>query len=460
MPALPTHSAACTPMPATVLELDGFGVAYGERTVLSGVTLTVPECGILTLLGPAGTGKSTLVRTLAGFNASNPSLRTWGTARFAGAPLGSGPLPALVAQSARLMIASILENVVNDLPERGTLTLAQQRDLAARLLAGAGLAEYSERLDEPVVQLPLAVQRHIAILRLAAAGPRLLCIDEPTTGLPEAEADALLDYIQAESRRRAVLVVLHNQAQAQRLGGEVALLAGGAIQEMRPAPQFFAAPRTAPAREFVRMGTCCLPSPDACAEELDADVAAPAARPEVPRPAVSHAFGPRGFLWLKNGVLAGTPRPGIFFDTRYDLAALQRVGVTVLVSLTRTPPEEELLPEFGIRCLRSPIPDMEAPTLDQAVELCRTIERLIANNEVVAVHCRAGLGRTGTVLASVLIWEGATALAALDTVRRIEPRWVQSEPQVAFLAEFARHVANTAGAPRTGKPSAVLNDNR
>ncbi len=459
MPANPALTSACTPMPATVLELDGFGVAYGERTVLSGVTLTVPESGIVTLLGPAGTGKSTLVRTLAGFNASNPSLRTWGTARFAGAPLGHGPLPALVSQSARLMIASILENVVNDLPERGTLTLVQQRDLAARLLAGAGLAEHAERLDEPVVHLPLAVQRHIAILRLAAAGPRLLCIDEPTTGLPEAEADALLDYIHAESRRRAVLVVLHNQAQAQRLGGEVALLAGGSIQEMRPAPQFFAAPQTPPAREFVRMGTCCLPSPDARPEELDAEVAAPAARPEAARPAVSHSFGPRGFLWLKNGVLAGTPRPGIFFDTRYDLEALQRVGVTVLVSLTRTPPEEQLLPEFGIRCIRSPIPDMDAPTLDQAVEICRTIEQLIANHEVVAVHCRAGLGRTGTVLASVLIWEGATALAALETVRRIEPRWVQSEPQVAFLAEFARHVANTAGAARTGGPSAVLNDN-
>ena len=436
-------NANSPPSGETILDLEGFGVAYGERTVLSDINLSVPERGIVTLLGPAGTGKSTLLRTLAGFNTSNPSLRTWGRASYAGRPLGEADLPALVSQSARLIISSIFENVVHALPERATLTPNQQRDLAARLLADAGLEVYIECLDEPVVGLPLAMQRHIAILRLAAAAPRLLCVDEPTTGLTDTEAENLLDQLAAEGERRAVLVVLHNQEQANRLGGMTALLAGGTIQEIRPTSQFFTAPGTAAGREFVRMGTCCVPSPDAKPEELEAGYAPSPAPTPIARKVVSHAFGPRGFLWLKKGILAGTPLPGVFFDLRYDLEALKRVGVTALVSLTHTPVDAQALAEFDIRLTRSPIDDFGAPTLEQAMTLCQLIADLIAAEEVVAVHCRAGLGRTGTVLASYLIWEGASALNALETVRRVEPRWVQSDEQVAFLAEFAKYIAKT-----------------
>jgi atypical dual specificity phosphatase len=435
-------------MQTILLDLRNFGVAFGERTVLSDVTMTVPETGIVTLLGPAGTGKSTLLRTLAGFNSSNPSLRTWGEARYAARPLGEGEKPALVSQSTKLMMSSVFENIVSGLPERSSLTVMQQRKLAERLLAGAGLESLLGRLDEAVVQLPLSVQRHVAILRQSAAGPRLLCIDEPTTGLPEAECEPLLDYIQRISERHALLVVLHNQAQARRLGGDIILLAGGVVQETQASEDFFNAPTSAAGREFVRMGTCCVPSPDANPDDLDIEASTPSISPVSERPVISQSFGPRGFLWLKRGVLAGTPRPGVFFDLRYDLDALKRVGVTALVSVTQTPVEEDIIGEYGIKCLRSPIPDMGAPDIEQAIDLCQAMERMIAADDVIAVHCRAGLGRTGTVLASYLIWEGENALSALETVRRIEPRWVQSEAQATFLEEFARHIAkNTSVSP-------------
>lgn len=434
-------------MNTNILELREFGVAFGESVVLSAVTLDVPERGVLVLLGPGGTGKSTLLRTIAGFNSANPSLRTWGEARYAGAALGTADLPALVSQSARLMMASVFDNIVNNLPERRTLTPLQQRDLAARLLERAGLHGLSDRLNEPVVRLPLALQRQLAILRLAAATPRLLCVDEPTTGLTDAESARLLDYIKQEGEHRALLVVLHNQEQARQLGGHTALLAGGVIQETRATSEFFVAPRSPAAREFVRNGYCAVASPNTKPEELDAQTAPPAPVPEAARQYVSDSFGPRGFLWLKKGRLAGTPRPGVFLDPEYDLRALQRVGVTVLISLTQTPLDPEALVPYGIRNLRAPIRDMEAPSVEQAQMLCAQIDGLLAADEVVAVHCRAGLGRTGTVLAAYLIWEGASALNALESVRRVEPRWVQSQTQVEFLEEFARVVANDNAAP-------------
>jgi atypical dual specificity phosphatase len=440
-----------------ILTLAEYGVAFGDRIVLSSVNLQVPDRGVLVLLGPGGTGKSTLLRTIAGFNSANPSMRVWGNASYAGKSLTDADRPVLVSQSARLMISTVFENLMHDLPERDTLTRLQQRELAQRLLTQAGLESLVNRLDERVVKLPLAVQRHLAVLRLAAAGPRLICVDEPTTGLDEEECEPLLDFIRRESERRAILVVLHNQRQARALGGNTALLAGGVIHECTDAGKFFTAPDSPVAAEFIRNGNCTVPSPNAQAPELDSDIEVPKP-PEAARSFVSDSFGPRGFLWLKKGMLAGTPRPGIFFDLEYDLEALRRVGVTVLVSLTEHGVDQAALEAFGIRNLWSPIPDMAAPPIEQATVLCRQIHQYMHDGDVVAVHCRAGLGRTGTVLAACLIWEGVSAMDALETVRKVEPRWVQSEEQVAFLEEFASAVANdvpnnTAGASVTTEAS-------
>ncbi len=67
-----------------LLSLHGFGVAFGEKVVLAGVDMAVKEREVTVLLGPSGTGKSTLLRTLAGFNDANPNLRVWGEASFEG----------------------------------------------------------------------------------------------------------------------------------------------------------------------------------------------------------------------------------------------------------------------------------------------------------------------------------------------------------------------------------------
>ena len=56
--------------------LRGFGIAFGAQVVLSDVSLTLPSRGVLLLLGSAGEGKSTLLRTMAGLNDAQPSLRT------------------------------------------------------------------------------------------------------------------------------------------------------------------------------------------------------------------------------------------------------------------------------------------------------------------------------------------------------------------------------------------------
>lgn len=491
------------------LELEGFGVAFAARTILLDITLSIPAQGCTVLLGPSGTGKSTLVRTLAGLNDANPSMRTWGQALYRGEPLAPTNRPALVAQKAHLLMATVQENMVATLPQRSSLTRALQLELVRDFLEQTGQGALGARLATPVIDLPLHEQRMVAVLRQALPGPALLMVDEPTANLPPEGAQAVLAVLRILASRCAVLMVSHHLAQTRQSASQVILMADGVVQESATKDDFFLRPQTTAAQHYLRTGSCPElgiahrtrasegPEPDAELAEDDSsgtdcspDAAAiliPLAAPAailVPRhastglasaadqpltgdvsaeavqdlqrlqhfqhlqpdPAAKSAFcGPRGFVWLIDGKLAGTPWPGIVRDTQHDLQALRHVGITRLISLTETPFAAPLATDYGIQCTAVPIGDMHAPSLEDAWFLCHEIDRRLQAGEVVAVHCKAGLGRTGTVLALYWIWLGAgrvSGSAAIAYVRRQEAGMIQSLEQEIFLEKFAQLLAH------------------
>jgi len=430
-------------MDNAILELREYGVAFGKKIILSGVNLSIPTKGNVVLLGPSGIGKSTLLRSICGINFSNPAFRTWGEAQFAGEPInGEGDQPVLVSQKAKLLMSTILENIVSSLPERGTLRKDQQIELTKRLLTQAGLEELTTKLNDNVISLPLGHQRHLAILRTAVASPKLLCIDEPTTSLEEEYIDPILEYISKEAKKRAVITILHNQNHAKKLEGVVALLSGGWINECGSDKQFFNQPKSKAGKQFVKTGSCTSVGPGVVEEDLvfldKETIELPPPIPEEAKRYVSDAFGPRNFLWLKKGVLAGTPQPGLVNDLNYDLMLLKKVGITILINLREREPDPKPLLKHGIKSLWFPIKDMATPTTDEAIKWCTQVNDLMQKGEVIAYHCKAGLGRTGTMLVCQLMWEGTCALPALEKARLIEPRWVQSEQQVNFIEQFEK----------------------
>lgn len=169
----------------SILSLTQYGVRFADRVILASVNLEVPPTGPFVLLGPGGTGKSTLLRSLAGFNDRNPAFVSWGDAIYAGAPVEGDNRPALVSQSARLVMATVCENLVHNHPQRPSLTPPQQRELAAELCTEHQIPEFRDRLDETVVDCSIADQRLVALVRLAAADPALLCLDEPTSDISD-----------------------------------------------------------------------------------------------------------------------------------------------------------------------------------------------------------------------------------------------------------------------------------
>jgi atypical dual specificity phosphatase len=152
---------------------------------------------------------------------------------------------------------------------------------------------------------------------------------------------------------------------------------------------------------------------------------------------------PPGFTWIDRPRLAALARP----DSADDLKWLRRNGVDVVVSLTEDPLPRGWVNEAGLMAVSVPVPDFEAPTDRQLDHLLDTI--LKANNAGmgVAVHCAAGLGRTGTVLAAYLVARGEEPRAALARVRDLRPGSVETADQERAVEAYARRLRGAGGEP-------------
>jgi atypical dual specificity phosphatase len=121
---------------------------------------------------------------------------------------------------------------------------------------------------------------------------------------------------------------------------------------------------------------------------------------------------------------------------------LRTLGIEVIVTLT----EEALDPPpsaFGFTGLHFPIPDMGFPTPRRCEALCAQIITAVDDDRPVLVHCKAGLGRTGTVLACCLVTLDNSAETAISVVRAVSPWYIETPGQAAFVGHYAEYLRRT-----------------
>ena len=128
-----------------------------------------------------------------------------------------------------------------------------------------------------------------------------------------------------------------------------------------------------------------------------------------------------------------------------EMAPLQAAGVRAAVCLLNIPGDASVYESAGFSFLCLPVPDGGAPTFEQAEEFVRFVTEQRAAQRPVAVHCEAGLGRTGTLLATYLVAQGESAAAAIARVRAVEKVAVETTTQIRFLEQFAERVHRAGG---------------
>jgi atypical dual specificity phosphatase len=143
---------------------------------------------------------------------------------------------------------------------------------------------------------------------------------------------------------------------------------------------------------------------------------------------------PHGFSWIEKPLLAAMGRP----ESLEDLAWLRKQGAEVLLSLTEEPPRRDWVNEAGMMQVHIPVIDMEAPTQEQLDRCLSAIARANDRQIGVVVHCAAGMGRTGVVLACYFVHKGLSAQNAIARVRRMRPGSIETDEQADAVEEFAR----------------------
>jgi atypical dual specificity phosphatase len=142
------------------------------------------------------------------------------------------------------------------------------------------------------------------------------------------------------------------------------------------------------------------------------------------------------FGYVIDNEIAGLAHPDSFGDVMGALTELQNRGIGAMVSLDEDGIPAAQAAEQGLTYLHIPIPDFQAPELKQAEEFVNFVTQCRIDSKPVAVHCRGGYGRTGTLIACYLISKGMSADEAIDIVRRKRPGSIETAGQENFLRRF------------------------
>ena len=143
------------------------------------------------------------------------------------------------------------------------------------------------------------------------------------------------------------------------------------------------------------------------------------------------------FSWVIPGKLAGCRAPWRELEVQF----LKEQGVQVLVrlqELDRLRVSSDDMVSLGVEDLAYPVPDGGAPSPGEAAFLVEFIHNSISKGKRVAVACGGGIGRTGTLLACYLVFQGMHAQQAMSAVRAIRSPSIETRGQEQAVHEYAK----------------------
>jgi glutamate/aspartate transport system ATP-binding protein len=236
-----------------MIELDNVSKWYGAFQVLSECTTRVERGDVVVVCGPSGSGKSTLIKTVNGLEPIQQ-----GEIRVDGVSVGD---PKTDLSRLRSRIGMVFQNfeLFPHLSVRRNLTLAQVKVLkrsedeanerGLKYLDRVGLLAHQDKYPS---QLSGGQQQRVAIARALAMDPVAMLFDEPTSALDPEMINEVLDVMVGLAQEgMTMMVVTHEMGFARKVADRIVFMDHGRIVEDTPKDQFFSAPTSERAREFL-----------------------------------------------------------------------------------------------------------------------------------------------------------------------------------------------------------------
>ena len=224
---------------------EGLTVRYGATTALAGISLEIPANEIIGIIGPAGGGKTTLLRAL---NRTLPSgARVEGGLRIDGTEVGSiRDVPSLrrrIGMVAPLPVGlpmSIFDNVAFAPRMGGETDKTEIAETVERCLTQAALwDEVKDRLDELGTKLSGGQQQRLTIARALSHDPEILCLDEFSIAVDPVTTMRIEEVLRHLQQEMTIVLVTNLVQQARRLAHRTAFFLQGELVEVGPTHEVF-----------------------------------------------------------------------------------------------------------------------------------------------------------------------------------------------------------------------------
>lgn len=242
------------------IRIEHVSYAYGDKQALRDVTLDVPANAITVFFGPAGGGKTTLLRLINRLNDLVGGTRMTGRILLDGEDIYAPGVDVTALRRRVGMVfalplplpGTVRENVTYGPMLAGVRDRATLDEILVRSLTQAALwDEVKDRLNDPASALSGGQQQRLCIARSLALEPQVLLLDEPTSGLDPISTGKVEESLFQLKREYTIVMIPHSIQQAARVADCAAFFLMGELIEYRSGNQIFTTPHDKRTEDYV-----------------------------------------------------------------------------------------------------------------------------------------------------------------------------------------------------------------
>lgn len=241
----------------TVLTLENITTKFKNKVILQDIHMDCKKNKITAILGQSGCGKSTLLKSIThmieeegGSTSGTVLLEGKNTLEMSREDLRKNI--GMVFQRPVMFPTSLEENLLLALSYHHQMSKEEQRKEAENYLTMVGLwEEVQDKLQMQANKLSGGQQQRLSIARCLCTKPEIIMLDEPCSSLDMKNTFLIEDLLLELKKKYSILIVTHNLAQAKRISDDVIFMDQGKIVEINRADQFFKAPQTELAKEYL-----------------------------------------------------------------------------------------------------------------------------------------------------------------------------------------------------------------
>ena len=229
-PSAMPDSAQPTNQKPVLLQIRHLSKSYGDTQILQNINLDIYDGEFLTLLGPSGFGKTTLLRLIGGFELPNAGSLQLEGVDIAGLPAEKRPINTVFQQYALFPHMNVYDNIAYGLKLKGV----PKTEIDQRVREALAMVQLDHTINRRPQDLSGGQQQRIAIARAVVNRPKMLLLDEPLSALDAKLREQMQSELKRLQRELGItfVFVTHDQQEALSMSDRIAVMKNGVFQQI------------------------------------------------------------------------------------------------------------------------------------------------------------------------------------------------------------------------------------